>query len=267
MFSTLRFSRGTRLALVVIAFLTLGAAEASAQLVLTGGPVTRTGTSAGTTFTQAPGGEFAAAYTPGATAGAGTFTLNLTGDGSFRITPGVETVQFAAPEGYLQFTVGPLPVQITPRYALNFKLVNGGGTSDAPVNLTGAGGGVYETGTFSPSDGTGSLGANILNGNATHTLVGNGLHVFNDAATLPSYILAVGVNYTFYTGISSNVAAAGLTSYSPTSVVTIEAGGISGWAGATLDVAYTTVPEPASLGLLLLATAPAMLRPRKRTRA
>ena len=261
-------NRTTRLAIAVLAIVALQAGDAAAQLTLTSGPTARVGTTAGTTFTEAPGGEFKAQIIPPPIGLESTIILRLSGDGTFPITPASPNVQAAFPEGYAQFTVGPLPVRITPNYFMNFKVVNGGGTTGAPSNLIAGGGGVYESGTFNPLDGSGALGPNINSGSASDTLVGNGLIVFDDSGSLPSYILAVGVNYTFFTSISSNVNASGLPLGSPSSAVTIEAGGISNWSGVTLSVPYEVVPEPSAAAAALLLTAASLTfrrRPRRRT--
>ena len=249
------------LAPAVLTALALCAADASAQLNLTSGPTARVGTVVGTTFTEAPGGEFNATIFPLSD----VIFLRLTGDGSFPVAANPFS-QGAFLSGYAQYTVGPLPVRITPHYSMDFKVVNGGGTAGAPTNLITAGGGVHESGTFDPATGSGSLGPNISSGGTSDTLEGNGLTVLQDVGSLPSYILAVGVNYTFFTLISSEVDATGLTAGSPTSAVTIEAGGISNWLGVQLQVDYTVVPEPSSaVALLLLSVAVPTLRRARRT--
>jgi hypothetical protein len=193
-----------------------------------------------------------------ATAGAGSESLNMKVDWNWQQTAG-GTYGTHLDAASISFTVGPLPVQISNlQFVQNVKWVNGGGSASAPVTTWSGEGLVVQ----------GGLGLNptvLAAPNATGTLTGNGYTIANDTKTASgSYVLANGVTYTLRDYVYTNVDPSALTSNDPTSVVTLEAGGVSTWPGFTASFNWQTVPEPATLSLL--APLPLMLmRRRKRS--
>jgi hypothetical protein len=257
-----------RAALATVLLLSLGPAAARAQLTQSSGVAIEYGRAGDDAIVPTLAAPFEGLVTPGASPGAGTLRFNLTGD--INVAFPVAEPQQVFVNAFVQFQAGPLPVRITPSFEASFKLVNGGGTFTAPITVGNAGFTLYESGGYdADAEGadSGLLGPSIYSGNVDNfsdPIVGNGLKVIDGAADpMPAYILGAGVNYTFILGFNAIVSTADLPRGSPTSVVTIEAGGISGWDGATVTVDYEVVPEPASAGTLATLAALALCRRRR----
>ena len=196
---------------------------------------------------QPAGGEFTLSAVGGA--------YSLKGDAHFQLPRDPSVPQFSAfVFGVQRVTVGPLPVQITPTASASFKLVNGGGPASTTFPTT-----TVNTfiGVLEASSG-GRFPALQLSG-ANHELVGNGYAIINETyPPVPGYVLAAGLTYDLGLQYSLLFDLTGASAAYPTVVVTLEAGGISGWPGFSVDFNPLVVPEPA-VGLAALVLAVGMI--------
>ncbi len=221
--------------LVLLLVLGVGA-PAHATLVFTGPTFESSSSAWDANVTELPGGEITATDT------AQGFVA--TGDVLFdEINNGTSLLRFQRP-----FDVGPLPIEVTLSLTSDFKLVVGNGLAADPtfdLNVV--------VGLF-PGTGTGPL-----SGNTGGAQVGNGFTVFSDSFTTASWILGQG-SYTLALDLVLDS-----TPALSNSVETLEFGGISGFGGFDVSLAFTTVPEPGTLGLTLLGLAGiSAFRPRAR---
>ena len=151
------------------------------------------------------------------------------------------------------FTVGPLPVQISPEFRREFKIAVGGGSPQAPdaaidmLNFT-----VYD------------LDASVLvvsDWDSYYNQFGNGWSVFSENVVYPSYVLSPGVSY--HLGISAVCFLSSQPEGSPIATGTFEFGGITTFAGFEADLNPQIVPEPGMLVLLAVGGLGALLRRRR----
>ena len=188
-------------------------------------------------FDEPAGGAFEATYDADAA------VLSLTGDGLVPLEPGeFGNIIVAAVQSFTP--VGPLPIEVTPELAANFKVPNTGGSSDAGVSTSPlAFATLFETGTFdaaraprreqSPNPGA-SMSFDLFGPRVLDTptqvgpqVVGNGFTVSDLQAAGSPYVLTPGV--------------------------LLEAGGISTFDGLRVALNPRSVPEPAGLILAGLA--------------
>lgn len=208
--------------------------------------------------------------TPTFTDGAGTMTLTMDAHYTLDIPANNNAVVGAA---IVLDPISPLPIEITPSLLANFKLVNSGGPADTD-DVTATASWLFtiiETGSFAgDTDNDGyvpfgdlvGFGATIDQESGFTSQSGNGFRVIDDELNGDAYVLAPGVSYTLIAALGFSGSTVDGTSDDPTSVVTVEAGGVSGFSGLTLDLNARFVPEPASLGLLGLP-ALALIRRRR----
>lgn len=261
-----RFLPATPVAFGLVVSLTVVAAAtpAMAQLTPVGAPSTFVISDPAGAFTEVPGGEFDTAFSSG---GAGSYTLDLSGDGHLAVETNQPIAAVAAVQAFEP--VGPLPVEVTISLDWSFKVVNGGGTAGSPASTTYLQGFIAEIGTLDLASSTrnnivGASGANAtVVGEEVDAVVGNGFTVYTGSLSVDPYVLAPGVEYVAATQFSLFVNGSELVDGDPTSVVTLEAGGISGFSGMTMTIDYRVVPEPAGLAVVALAPA-ALLRRRRR---
>jgi hypothetical protein len=237
----------------VLAF--TGRGVALGQLTPVGDPVIQV-FAGPTTVAQPAGGEFTFAALDG--------DYYLRGDAHFQLPTDPVSPQFSAfVYGFQRVTVGPLPVQITPGAAAGYKLVNGGGPVSAtfPSTTVTTGFGLIE---IKPS---GTAPVMFVPG-ADHVQLGNGFTTVNEILPDgPTYVLGAGLTYDLGLQYTLRFDLTGAPSSYPSTVVTLEAGGISTWPGLAVDVAAVTVPEPglgAATVAMLLTAAAARRRPRGR---
>jgi hypothetical protein len=235
----------------VFALVSFAPSVAVAQLTPVGSPVIEV-FAGDATASQPAGGEFTFAPVAGGYA--------LTGDAHFLLPNPPITPQFSAfVYGYQRVTVGPLPVQISPTAAANYKLVNGGGpvSSTFPATTVTAAFGVLES-----VNGNGTLPVFYQSGDQ-HVLAGNGFTIIDETIDdIPTYVLGAGLTYEL--GLQYTLRF-NLTDppFSPNIVVTLEAGGVSTFPGLTVNLAAVTVPEPTSAIPLAAAASGAFLRRRR----
>ncbi|MEM8875756.1 MAG: hypothetical protein AAGD32_16035 [Planctomycetota bacterium] len=152
--------------------------------------------------------------------------------------------------------VGPLPVEIDPVLDANFKLVNSGGAPDGWSSSSFVQAVVFET--PDPVD-NGFLGPIVTREDTFANQDGNGFLVVD--ATVDSegpFVLVPGLQYRMDVTFATSWDTTGLGIDDPTAAVFLEAGGISGFDGVSVDLNARVVPEPALMsvfagaGLLLL---------------
>jgi hypothetical protein len=220
---------------VVVAALFL-ARHAPAQITLSGLPST----------SNAAGIQFISPLTGGVVGPAGgTLTLSLKTDFNYTPTAGQDSSVYITISQ--NFTVGPLPVQITSlSYTANAKWVNGGGTMTDPVTSWDVVSNIYYGPQF--------VNYAMQTPDLTGTQTGNGFTIVNggNSNTQP-FVLANGQSYQLYFIASTDINATNLPANAQPSVFTLEAGGISGFNGFSATLNWRTVPEPSTLGLMLPA--------------
>ncbi len=228
------------------------AVAAPSDLIQTG--PTATTVEANVPFMQAPGGEFVGTYNDL------TDTLNLSGDLNAFIE-GVGDV--ARAEAFVALEpIDFFPVQVTPVVEADFKGVVSGAFQASNLNQQfGWFFGIYERGTFDPTNPSDSDLGEIVYGRAeSFVQVGNGLQFADDLVADP-FILAPTQEYV----LRANVSTSAILYNAPgneTIVATIEAGGLSGFGGLTVALNPTQVPEPTSM-LAVAGAGMLMLRRRR----
>jgi hypothetical protein len=214
-----------------------------------------------TTVTQPPGGEFALTTT-------GDLYL-LQGDAHFRLPADpVASSMSIYVFSTQRVTVGPLPVQITPVTSGAYKLVNGGGPASSTFPSTT----VHTEATLFEFDSTGDTRTVpvLQSRGEDHTRLGNGFTIVDEThAPIPSYVLGGGLTYDLGLFYQIDVDLTGAPDVYPTIAITLEAGGISDWAGLSVDWNAVTVPEP-GMGVAAAAAAVTLLaaprRPRRQSK-
>ena len=194
----------------------------------------------------------------------GTGTLSLTTDVHFTLAP-QENNNAVVAAGIVLDPISPLPIEISPVLSAEYKFVNAGGPAAGGVPVSANTNWfftIFETGAFPGDvDDDGYVDLADLVGFGpfvdqeidTEFQDGNGFVVIDDDLVGDTYVLAPGVSYTIIAGLSMYGNTLDGSMNDPTSVLTAEAGGVSGYSGITLSLNAQYVPEPASLGLLGLA--------------
>jgi hypothetical protein len=188
------------------------------------------------------GGTFNEASAPAVTATTSGF--NLHGDVTIfaKTTPQMYTISASR-----QFQVGPLPVQVSLDYDWNYKIANGGGTVTDPTSSVSLHYGLMEY----SSDLSNSYELAAFTRWDVQTQKGNGFTIF-DGSALPTnnFVLSPTLTYEMFlqVDIDPGILPAGV----PSASTTVEFGGISGFSGLETSMTWQTVPEPASLSLLIV---------------
>lgn len=181
-------------------------------------------------------------------------TATLTGDLNFTPNEGDPDTRYSV-FGSFDVSVGAIPVDLFDiALVADGKLVNGGGTLDAPFSDLQIIIGLTEVGQNDPIVGA-SIGTQI---------VGNGFEFVQGTDGAPAYVLAAGQSYRFGLGMLLIVDTSDLF-LDPTSVVSHEFGGITAFDGYRLEVHAKPVPEPAALALLAVGALALVARRRCRS--
>ena len=166
-------------------------------------------------------------------------TATLTGDINFTPQEGLLNAGYALNTGF-ELTVGQFPVHLfNVAFIADGKLVNGGGTFNAPFTDLQIFAGLNQVNPNLFVTGVG-LGEQIT---------GNGFEYVQGSPLMAPYVLAAGETYHFGIGMLLDIETVGLFN-DPTSVVSHEFGGASAFDGYKLQVLARAVPEPASVALL-----------------
>jgi len=133
-----------------------------------------------------------------------------------------------------EFSVGPLPVEVSTFLVPDLKFVNGGGSATEPttevavfLDILDVTGGLYEA--VAP-----------LSTTAGSSLTGNGLEYLDTATAAGPWILSPGRDYLLDMLMNVTVSDLPFTAAS----MTLEFGGISGFDGVEVGLTSTVVPEP-----------------------
>ena len=195
----------------------------------------------------------------------GNESLQATGDWDLSLAPADVGQGDVYTEGYLPFTVGDVPVQMSNfEVTVNAKWVNGGGDAMVPATEAQAGVILFEQLGASPA-----LGSDIIvaAANASQqpdfsvTLDGNGLAIYGPETTLgtPStYVLAADRTYYLYVASVTHIDTTGfLPGNTPSITVTNEFGGTFGdsFSGMNGSFDWVEVPEPSTWALGISAAA------------
>jgi hypothetical protein len=163
----------------------------------------------------------------------------LTGDINF--TPNEGLIQtFYTIRGGFELNVGQIPVHLyNVAFIADAKLVNGGGTFDAPFTDLNVGASLSQV---NPNIAITSTGV-------AEQITGNGLEFVQGSPLMAPYILAAGETYRFDISMRVEANTAGLFN-DPVSVISHEFGGTTNFDGYRLNILAAAVPEPTSLGLM-----------------
>ena len=234
--------------ILLITVLALSAATATGQVTWTG-PATVIIYSDILPPMAIPGADPTAANTANGVSLTGDINLDLTGiHTSSDIGPSVTVLR--------PFTVGPLPVEATMQLDVDLKFVNGLGTALSPTTHVGCFAVVFE--------GPSTHVINELRSTQSADLQGNGLAFINGQDIAGPWMLSPGRDYTLVMdiGLSFNYSQLDDFDFLPPTTVTVEFGGISSFTGLEATLITQVVPEPATLGLLLVGGL-ALLRRRR----
>ena len=196
--------------------------------------------------TPVPGGE------PAATDTAGGFTLT----GDINIDLEGLTIGSDVSVGFIvrrPFTVGPLPVLADTRMDVDLKFVNGLGSETEPITTVGA--------QIIVRDLVTNNHIFELEAHKEEELIGNGIAFMNGSPSAGPWVLSPGRDYTLdlFFSVSPDFLS---VDPAPPTTVTVEFGGVTSFAGLEAPLTAPVVPEPATLGLLLLGSL-ALLKWRK----
>jgi hypothetical protein len=167
----------------------------------------------------------------------------LTGDINVGPVEGVLSDGYSSSVGY-DLTIGTIPVNLYDlTLSVDAKLVNGGGTQDAPLSK------LKVSGTLAAVD---NLPDVIREASITKQLQGTGFEFVQGTLAAQPYVLAAGEKYRISLNFSLAVDTT-LLSDDPAAVISHEFGGVSSFEGYQLLIRAVPVPEPSARTLCLLA--------------